>query len=68
MEKFSNDTIYSDCKSLLQNVSAQVYTTKFGFTAVYPITGFDGATIGTTLKDFISDYTESQSILLLMVH
>jgi hypothetical protein len=34
---------------LLQNVSA-----KFGFAAVYPITGFDGATIGITLKDFIS--------------
>ena len=54
--KFSTDTIYSDCKSLLQNISAQVYTTKFGFAAVYPITGFDGITIGTTLKDFISDY------------
>ena len=54
--KFSTDTIYGELKSLLQNVAAQVYTTKFGFASVYPITGFDGTTIGNTLKDFISDY------------
>ena len=60
--KFSTDTIYSNCKSLLQHVSAQVYTAKFGFAAVYPITGFDGATIRVTLKDFISDYGVSEHI------
>ena len=54
--KFSTDTMYPELKSLNQNTCAQVYSTKFGFNACYPMPNAQGDTIGNTLKDFVSDF------------
>ena len=54
--RFSTDTLYSDVKSLNQNTCAQVYSTKFGFSAVYPMIRATGDTIGQSYVDFSHDF------------
>ena len=54
--KLATDTLYSDIKSLNQNICAQVYSTKFGFAAVYPMHRATGDTIGQSYVDFSHDF------------
>lgn len=54
--KFAMDTFYSDIKSLNQNTCAQIYSTKFGFSAVYPMIRATGETIGQSYVDFSNDF------------
>ena len=44
--RFETDTLFSDIKSLNQNVCAQVINHKVGFTATYPMQAGSGDTIG----------------------
>ena len=54
--KFATDTFFSDIKSLNQNTCGQVFSTKFGFSAVYPMPRATGDTIGQSLIDFSHDF------------
>lgn len=54
--KYATDTLWSEVRSLHQNVCAQVYTNKNGFTVCYPMAKATGDTIGDTLSDFIHDF------------
>ena len=53
---FSIDTLFSEIKSLNQNVCAQVFCHKVGFSATYPIQAGSGYTIGQSYKYFYHDY------------
>ena len=55
-DKFSTDTLWSDSKSLNQNVCAQIFSHKNGFSVCYPMTRANGDTIGDSLLDFIHDF------------
>ena len=54
--KFATDTFFSDIKSLNQNTCRQVFSTKFGFSAVYTMPRATGDTIGQSLIDFSHDF------------
>ena len=54
--RFSTDTLWSDQKSLNQNVCAQVFSHKNGFSVCYPMTRANGDTIGDALLDFVHDF------------
>ena len=50
------DILFSNVKSLNQNKCAQVFSTKFGFSAVYPMEDSKGETIGQVYTDFANDW------------
>ena len=50
--KFATDTLYSDIKSLNQNIRAQIFSSKIG----YPIKDTESDTLSYMLKDFINDF------------
>ena len=53
---FATDTLFSDIKSFYQNVCAQVFSHKVGFSAAYPTREGSGVTIGQSYKYFCHDY------------
>ena len=54
--KFATDTLYYKLKSVHQNVAAQVYSHKCGFTKAYQLTRVNGECVGDSLGDFVSDF------------
>ena len=54
--KFSTDTMYPKEKSLFQNNCVQIYLTKFGLNACYPLTNATGDSIGSSLRDLTYDF------------
>ena len=55
-DRFSTDTFFADTCSKGQNKCAQVFSTKAGFTAIYPLRDASADSIGQALNDFIHDY------------
>ena len=55
-DHFATDTFFADVLSKTQNKCAQVFSTKAGFTAIYPMRDATAASIAQTLSDFIHDY------------
>ena len=55
--KFAMDTFYADIKSLNQNIGAQIYSYKIGFSICYPLKDTKSETLSYSLNDFISDYS-----------
>jgi hypothetical protein len=54
--RFATDTLWAEEKSLNQNKCAQIYSSKNGFAACYPMTRATGSEIGQSLNDFIHDF------------
>ena len=54
--KLSCDTIWSDIRSLLQNICTQVYTHTCGLAVPYPLPRANGDMIGQSLQNFIHEY------------
>ena len=54
--KFATDTLWSDNKSLNQNVCAQIFSHKNGFSVCYPMRKATVDTIGDSLLDFVHDF------------
>ena len=54
--KFATDTFYAETKSLNQNIGAQIYSHKIGFSVCYPLQDAKSETLAYTLNNFISDY------------
>ena len=54
--KLSCDTIWSDIRSLLQNICTQVYTHKCGLAVPYPLPRANGEMVGQSLQNFIHEY------------
>lgn len=54
--KFATDTIYADVPALDGKRHAQIFTSKVGFSAIYPIKGLSGDDIGGALRDFANEY------------
>ena len=54
--KITTDTMYSNIKSLKQNICAQIYSHKCGFNAVYHTRRANNENVGNTLNDFVHDY------------
>ena len=54
--KFATETFYSNVRSLNQNICAQIYSTKFGFTAVYSMVHATGDTVEQSFIDFSHDF------------
>ena len=52
----ATDTMYSDVKSLMQNIGGQIYSHKCDFAAFYPVKNSLGGTLGDTLLDFVHEY------------
>jgi hypothetical protein len=52
----TDDTAHGKEKSIGGNIGSQVYTHKSGFQKPYHVQKADGATIGYTLSEFISDF------------
>ena len=55
-DHFATDTFFADTLSKTQSKCAQVFSTKAGFTAVYPMRNASGAAIAQALSDFIHAY------------
>jgi hypothetical protein len=54
--KFATDTFYSDIKSLNQNIGAQLFSHKIGFSVCYPVKDTKSETLAYALQDFVSDF------------
>ena len=54
--RFAKDTIFLDIKSLNQNVCAQVFSHKVGFSATYPMRVGSGYTISKSSKYLCHEY------------
>jgi hypothetical protein len=54
--KFATDTFYAEIKSLNQNIGAQIYSHKIGFSVCYPLQDTKSETLAYTLHNFINDY------------
>ena len=54
--KFATDTLYYKLKTVHQNMAAQIYSHKCGFTKPYQLTKVNGESVGNTLGDFVSDF------------
>ena len=52
----ATDSIYSDVKSLTQNIGGQVYTHKCGFSVFYPTLDTTSNTITDTLLDLVHEF------------
>ena len=55
-KRFSTDNLFSDIKSLNQNVCAQLFIHRVGLSAVYPLREGSVDTIGQSCKYFCHDY------------
>ena len=54
--RFATYTLFSDINSLNQNVCAQLFSHKVGFSETYPMQAGSGDTIGQSYKYFCHDY------------
>ena len=50
--RFVTDTLFSDVKSLNQNICAQVFSHKVGFNATYTMESLTGYSLGYLYRDF----------------
>ena len=55
-DNFSCDILYSETNSLLQNICAQVYSSKVEFAVCYPISSGTGVSIVIFLKEFCDNF------------
>ena len=61
--RFVTDTLFSDVKSLNQNISTQLFSHKVGFNDTYQIVSPTGDSLGYLYRDFIHDFGITEHLM-----
>ena len=61
--QFLTDTLFSDVKSLNQNMCTHVFSHNVGFNATYPMVSLTGDSLGYSYIDFSHDFGITEHLM-----